>query len=73
MKFKIITVSGCSNCPYLKVWNDGEKKVSGSCSHYSWNKELGEPYMDIKELQREYKGGVMVNNPVGIPEWCPLD
>jgi hypothetical protein len=74
MKFKIITVSGYSNCPYLKVWNDNGKIVAGSCSHHSWNREMGEPNFKIETIQVPYFGnGAMVNNPVGMPEWCPLD
>jgi len=69
MKYKIITVSGCSNCPFLQVWYSNEKLSCGTCKHKSFNTELGSPKIDIKLLT----SGDGYSNPVGIPDWCPLD
>ena len=45
---KKIIVSGCSNCPYLIVWNDGngngiDSITRGTCNHPSYHKELPKP------------------------------
>jgi hypothetical protein len=70
MKFKIITVSGCANCPFLQVWNDENGNLlCGTCTHNSFNKELGEPQINIEVLT----DGNGYNKPTGMPEWCPLD
>lgn len=42
---KKLIVSGCANCPYLVVWNDGKengwKSISSEeCRHPSFNKLL---------------------------------
>lgn len=50
---KKILVSGCANCPYLTVWNDGDGEkepldriCSGDCRHPSFHKELGFPHFN---------------------------
>ena len=69
MKYKIITVSGCLNCPFLQVLYSDDKLSGGTCIHHSFNRELSNPYIDIKLLTSDNNHG----NPTGIPEWCPLD
>lgn len=68
---KKLLISGCANCPYLNVWNDGlgngvESITSGTCNHPSWHKELPKPKIEAAVLleQKEYK--------IGCPHWCPL-
>ena len=84
---KKIIISGCCNCPYLTVWNDGTSKgkesiVQGSCNHPSFNKELLTPYFSSTiffKYQTENTAGERVDfsdvyclKPNGMPEWCPL-
>ena len=84
---KKIIVSGCSNCPYLTVWNDGEGNgvdsvTSGSCGHQSFNKELLTPKISatlLFQYDHEYITGeraedskVYAVKPGTTPDWCPL-
>jgi len=78
---KKILVSGCCNCPYLILWNDGEGNgmdsiKSGECRHPSFNSQLPNPQFlspvifkydsEIFPLQVE---SVKAN---ATPTWCPL-
>jgi PHP family Zn ribbon phosphoesterase len=86
MNRKII-ISGCSNCPYLTVWNNGEEKgiesiVYGSCEHPSFDKELLKPRFkstiffkyEIEDTERNRidMSNVAETIPDGMPTWCPL-
>ena len=87
MNTKKIIVSGCANCPYLTVWNNGEGKgingiVHGSCNHPSWNRELLSPVFDSEvffQYEAENVDGERVDfsdvsrlKPDQTPQWCPL-
>jgi hypothetical protein len=83
---KKIIVSGCANCPYLTVWNDGKGNsydsiCSGSCNHPSFNKELLTPHMcptvffqySIETVGSDERQGEVVETKPGVtPTWCPL-
>lgn len=84
---KKIIVSGCSNCPFLIVWNDGEGNgmdsiCSGSCTHPSLNKELPQPRFpstvflryEVESVDDERLDASKVFDvrPSGTPDWCPL-
>ena len=86
MNRKII-VSGCSNCPYLTAWNNGEGNgiesiVSGSCGHPSFNNQLLNPHfpstvffqykMEDTDGNRVDFSDVHELKPNGLPKWCPL-
>jgi hypothetical protein len=86
MNRKII-VSGCANCPYLTVWNDGEGNginsiSSGDCRHPSFNKECSPPRFpptvffqyteENVDGERLNYSNVFGTKPAGIPDWCPL-
>lgn len=57
-----ILVSGCANCPYLTVWDDGNEEkephdriCSGDCRHPSFHKELGFPHFNREVFCRTRK------------------
>lgn len=70
---KKILVSGCANCPYLKVYNNGDGKISsGECTHPSFYVKADLPIVGM--MPREFLGfnenGSLVPN--NMPIWCPL-
>lgn len=75
---KYIKVSGCGNCPYLTVWNDGngngvDSICAGTCGHPSFNNQLGHARMDSNVFfnnrkEEDFKSLIAD----GAPEWCPL-
>lgn len=80
---KKILVSGCANCPYLIVWQDGEDKgfesiKHGECRHPSFriHKDLPAAIMSRAAfLEFDYtKDNEPVSNvkACGTPRWCPL-
>ena len=80
---KKILVSGCANCPYFIVWNDGEGKgfesiKHGECRHPSFkiHRDLPAAIMSRADfLEFDYKQADMPVSNVkahGIPRWCPL-
>ena len=76
---KKIIVSGCVNCPYLQIWNDGQGNgidsiKSGQCKHPSFNKELPGVYMNSTvfiSYDLEGKADGKANSP-DTTTWCPL-
>ena len=86
MNTKKIIVSGCANCPYLTVWNDGQGNgydsiCTGTCKHPSFNKELLTPQMRSTVFFQysmevvnsdERHGEVVSTKPGNTPDWCPL-
>lgn len=79
---KKILVSGCANCPYLIVWNDGENNgfesiVRGECRHPSFQikRDLPPATMDpVVFLDHLYPKGEerIFLNAGRTPGWCPL-
>ncbi len=76
---KKIIVSGCSNCPYLIVWNDGEGNgqesiTKGECRHPSYHNELPNPLFDAPVFLHYAISGHKVTGvkATGRPESCPL-
>lgn len=80
---KKILVSGCANCPYLRVFDDGEdngiKSIShGECHHPSFKIHKALPAaMMIRSVFLEFdhtKDDDPVSNvkAYGVPHWCPL-
>ncbi|MCX4301698.1 MAG: hypothetical protein OSJ35_05650 [Alistipes sp.] len=79
-----ILVSGCANCPYLTVWNDGNEEkephdriCSGDCRHPSFHKELGFPHFNREVFLPDTEiptsdTKVRLVDPAGTPDWCPL-
>lgn len=70
---KKILVSGCANCPYLKIWKDENGNVSsGECEHPSlWVKA------DLPPAGVPKRVFYIINEtgrlePSGYPSWCPL-
>ena len=76
---KKIIVSGCANCPYLIVWNDGKANCidsvsSGECKHPSFNKLLPGVHMHPSvfiSYDTEGKADGTANAR-STPTWCPL-
>lgn len=79
MKNKKIIVSGCANCPYLIIWNDGlgnglDSITTGECRHPSFNKELPGTRMSPIFIGYDADGkadGTAI--AYASPDWCPLD
>ena len=82
---KKILVSGCANCPYLIIWNNGDESKDpidricyGECTHSSFNKELNRPIISREVFLPNVKpfagptSELRRMSPSGIPEWCPL-
>ena len=75
---KKIIVSGCCNCPYLTLWNNGEGNgidsiTTGDCSHPSFNKQLFPPKFNCTVvLYYDTEGKAKNTNADKTPEWCPL-
>lgn len=70
---KKILVSGCINCPYFKVWNDGEGKIShGECEHPSFYVKVHIPTIGIPRRIFYCVNETGRLEPGGIPNWCPL-
>ena len=72
MERRKIIVNGCSNCPYLTIWNDGSGKgfdsiSTGSCDHPSFNKELDKPHFSKDVIIGE--ASVKATN---FADFCPL-
>lgn len=76
---KKIIVSGCVNCPYLIVWNDGmdngiDSVTSGECRYLSFNKLLPGVRMNPSvfiSYDAEGKADGTANAR-STPTWCPL-
>lgn len=76
---KKILVSGCANCPYLKVWrNENGELSSGECNHPSYyvNTELptvrmGVEFFVVQCISPDGRN-VSTANPQKHPHWCPL-
>lgn len=76
---KKIIVSGCANCPYLIVWNDGKENgidsvSSGECKHPSFNKLLPGVHMNPSvfisyDTEGKADGTAKARS---TPTWCPL-
>jgi len=81
---KKILVSGCINCPFLQVWNDGQGNgidsiTSGQCNHPSFHKELLKPKMSpnvfisyIPNSDSDIKNEWVDQGKIKTPDWCPL-
>lgn len=72
-----IIISGCGNCPYLTIWSGGEGEgeiCTGTCSHPSFNKQLGQPRFASSTFYRERNIGEDFKSliPDEAPKWCPL-
>ena len=76
---KKILVSGCANCPYLRVFNDGSDDgfnsiVRGECTHPSFkiHRDLPVAMMSAGEFLIYKNEDATTVNPQGHPCWCPL-
>lgn len=76
---KKILVSGCANCPYLNIWNNGEGNgvdsiTGGDCSHPSFSNQLMRPRMTGNVfLHFDPRDDKVCGTKVGgTPDWCPL-
>lgn len=76
---KKILVSGCINCPYLTVYNNGQENgidsiSSGEYKHPSFHKELLNPIIN-STVFIEYTVGepaLAISGKIKTPDWCPL-
>lgn len=78
---KKILVSGCANCPYLTLWNDGkgngaESLVHGTCKYSGWSKELPNPSFEVngRLILAVVKDNEIFSeiDATYTPKWCPL-
>ena len=80
---KKILVSGCANCPYLRVFDDGagngyDSIVHGECTHPSFKIRTELPGAMVTPTEfLAYGSGAECNKitnvkPQGTPPWCPL-
>ena len=80
---KKILVSGCANCPYLRVYDNGSNQgfnsiSHGECAHPSFviKRDLPSAMVLTVEFLASGSGSDYNNitnvNPQGHPDWCPL-
>lgn len=80
---KKILVSGCANCPYLIVWQDGENNgfdsiSSGECRHPSFQirRDLPATRMSrsvfLEDDHTQDDKPIISTKAYGTPRWCPL-
>lgn len=80
---KAITVSGCSNCPYLTIYTNGSDRrvdsiINGKCTHPSFSAELPAPMVNSTVFLNnttflnsdESVANYLITD--GSPLWCPL-